>query len=443
MIIRFAQTPISLSSSCQVFKQFVIRKPVYKMSMAASASTSASRSLSHIQQLIHSGGLSEAARLLESQLLQGKYCRLDDVNYVIQGFGRVGDARTAQRVFDLSLAHGFKPTFVLLNSLLFSYCRAGDVSNSVKIFKHFSETRMTPNLQSYNFLIDCLSRHGNVRDALLWLDRCAESKLTPGNTCFSSLVKACSAHKRGPDEVLKLIARMERFGIEVNISTWNLLLESYANCKDVAMHHNYETLLEQFAKIPDVNSASYRAVTQALLNFHQPEVAADFLFKHLCCDDIAKTRVKPVTEHFGYILCFYSKADNDEGAMQLFDRMVDAKVPLDTACYNHVLAALSRSDDVQSDQSAKEESESSVTSEPSCKVETAKRYFEELCATSFGPDAYSYANMVTLFSSSENFAEEHQQLLKRMEVQGLNPDLVMSMYLTHQRRQPQRYKNRS
>lgn len=392
-----------------------------RMSMAASASTAAARSLSHIQQLIHSGGLIEAGRVLESQLIQGKYCRLDDVNYVIQGFGRAGDARTAQRVFDLSLAHGFKPTFVLLNSLLFSYSRAGDVPNSVKIFNHFIDTRMSPNVQSYNFLIDCLSRSGHVRDALLWLNRCADSKLAPGGASFQSLLKACTARKNDPADVEKLIRSMERFGVDVNISTWILLLESYANCKDAHIFYDHNRLLEHFSNIPEVNGASYRAVTQALLNFRQPEAAADLLFKYFTCDDVSKTRVKPVTEHFGYVLCYYSKAYNAQCAINLLDRMVSCKVPLDTACYNHVLSALSKSEDVN--------------------VDLATKYFQDLCGTISGPDSYSFANMVTIYSCSEEHADLRKELLKLMEAKGLNPDLVMSMYLTHERRQQQRYKN--
>ena len=315
----------------------------------------------------------------------------------MHAFARNGEFIAAEEMLAKLEASNLKADLHIYNALLDAYSRMGNIEGAQNVMERMFRADITPDIISHSCIMSSFANAGDLNGALAYLDEVLVNENVQVDVQFFGSIFNLCGRAGNISACEKLLETMHMLDLTPDVSIYNSLFFAYSYCKDVSSHHSHEKLLTLFEKIDEPNGASFRAITEALLNFKLPEVAGELLFKYFQKGGIR--RVRPVTEHFNYILCYYSKGEDLHNVTTFLDRMIDEKVPLEAGCYNHVLAVLTKAIDIH----------------------TAEKYFDDLSATEFGPDAYSFANMITIYAKV-NRPEQARKLLHRMFSENIKPD---------------------
>ncbi|KAJ1920963.1 hypothetical protein H4219_001016 [Mycoemilia scoparia] len=120
-----------------------------------------------------------------------------------------------------------KPSIRTYNTLLDLFKRNNQFSGIQDILKHMKAADTKPNIQTYGILIDIHSKAGNVDEALeIYQEMVDGGDIMPDQHIYSNIFEAM-ARSGDNSQSERLVADMERLGVEANIVVYNSLMTTY------------------------------------------------------------------------------------------------------------------------------------------------------------------------------------------------------------------------
>ncbi|XP_022972875.1 putative pentatricopeptide repeat-containing protein At3g15200 isoform X1 [Cucurbita maxima] len=144
---------------------------------------------------------------------------------LINSLTKKGKLGTALNLYRAMWEKGLKPDVVICNCIIDALCFKKRIPEALEIFKEMNERGCASNVATYNTLIKHLCKIRRMEKVNELLDEMVERNRScwPNSVTFSYLL----ASVREPEEIPKLVERMERSGCKMSSDTYNLILRLY------------------------------------------------------------------------------------------------------------------------------------------------------------------------------------------------------------------------
>ncbi|KAG8386350.1 hypothetical protein BUALT_Bualt03G0139700 [Buddleja alternifolia] len=160
-------------------------------------------------------------------------CKPDKYTYgiFINSLSKSGKISTAMKLLKTMWEKGCEPDATICNNLIDGLCFKKRIPEALQIFHEMNERDCRPNVATYNSLIKHLckiQRMGKVNELLNEMEEKGES-CSPNALTYGYLLN--SAKK--PEEVDKILERMERSGCKMEGDRYNLVLRLFMEWGDL------------------------------------------------------------------------------------------------------------------------------------------------------------------------------------------------------------------
>jgi pentatricopeptide repeat protein len=151
---------------------------------------------------------------------------------IIRGFAQQKDCEKALQCYEEMKGHGTKASLVVLNTLMDACSRVGDMRSASRLFKDMTESKLSPDLITYSTMIKgyCISE--DLEQALRLFGVMQEKGIRPDAIVFNSLLDGC-AKKQVPGLCEQVIKDMESAGVVPSNYSASILIKLYGRCKDL------------------------------------------------------------------------------------------------------------------------------------------------------------------------------------------------------------------
>lgn len=288
--------------------------------------------------------------------------------------GRPGSAQRAEmllRRLEKDYADGDttrRPNVKSYGKVIDAYARANDLRRACSILEHLEKqflegkSVVEPTVHMYTSVIDGFVKSGR-RDAaeqaervlqllLELFDQCGTIALRPDAVIFSTVINAWSKSKypQRSDRALAILKDMESRGLEIDLLTYNSVLNVLASTGQQEDLTEAEELLQFLVDSPDLipDSYSFNTVLKAYANMSMGCKAERLVqrWRSLYLD--GRVDDKPDCQSYKTIITCWART-NVEGSGQkaqaILDWMEENHVTPNTHVYNGVLTAWARSTD--------------------------------------------------------------------------------------------------
>ncbi|XVF04269.1 hypothetical protein REPUB_Repub05bG0068100 [Reevesia pubescens] len=170
------------------------------------------------------GNVHEAKRFWKD-IIESK-CQPDLFTYgtFINALTKKGKLGTAMKLFRGMWEKGCNPDVVICNCVIDALCFKKRIPEALEVFREMREHGCVPNVATYNSLVKHLAKIGRMEKVYEILDEMEETEgCSPNNVTFNYLLKSL----KKPEEVPRLLERMERNGCNMSCDTYNLILRLY------------------------------------------------------------------------------------------------------------------------------------------------------------------------------------------------------------------------
>ncbi|KAL8205476.1 hypothetical protein R6Q57_009027 [Mikania cordata] len=207
----------------------------------------------------------EAAEFLFHSKMNEFHHNIKSMNIILNGWCVLGSLREAKRFWNDIITSRFKPDRFTYGIFINSLTKAGKISTAVKLFQAMWAKGCTPDVAICNCIIDGLCFKKRIPEALEIFKEMNDKDCCPDVVTYNSLIKHlckiqrmekvnellkemtqkggdCAPNARTyghllnsakkPDEVVKILERMERDGCKMMSDTFNLILRLFMGWGD-------------------------------------------------------------------------------------------------------------------------------------------------------------------------------------------------------------------
>uniref|UniRef100_A0A7N0T9Y3 Pentatricopeptide repeat-containing protein n=1 Tax=Kalanchoe fedtschenkoi TaxID=63787 RepID=A0A7N0T9Y3_KALFE len=171
------------------------------------------------------GSLKEAKRFWNDIITSR--CKPDRFTYgiFINSLTKAGKLSSAVKLFRSMWEKGCDPDVAICNCIIDALCFKKKIPEALEIFREMNERNCLPDVATYNSLIKHLCKIQRMEKVYELLDEMEQKKgdCMPNGRTYGYLLKSVKA----PEEVPKLVERMERNGCKMTGDVYNLILSLY------------------------------------------------------------------------------------------------------------------------------------------------------------------------------------------------------------------------
>jgi pentatricopeptide repeat protein len=396
-------------------------------------------------------------KIVEIMEKRGEFLRAGSIVPMIALYGRVGNMKKADALFQKMNDDGSERTVIVYNVII--KCHERDSAKVDSLFKELLEEGIRPDIITYNSMIRSYLRCGKLEKAEEVFDRMLEEGINPSLTIFTSMCKAYALRGDSRKSV-EFFGRMLDNGVKPDQIALDTMKSAFAkdenrykieklfNRMDGKSNYLMLKLLRAVELI--TSSTPHISITSSLENNSQYRLSdleieamdhliflansgkVDDLFTSLKCDpsmsilvfnkilqykfglsisresavkekivDIMVQRgIFPNASSFVPMIALYGRAGNIKKADEMLCRMKEYEIARTAAVYNSLMMChigdLSKIDSL----------------------------FAEMIENGIRPDIFTYDSMIRAYNQHDNF-DKAINLFDRMLVEGVKPTIYI------------------
>ncbi|XVF86485.1 hypothetical protein PTKIN_Ptkin18bG0044300 [Pterospermum kingtungense] len=169
---------------------------------------------------------------------------------LVRGWGDIGEASEARKVFDEMVQRGCSIDVLAYNSLLEALCKGGNVEESYKMFRDMASNGIEPDACSYSVFIRAYCEANDIHAAFRMLDRMRRYNLVPNLFTYNCVIKKLCKND-GIDEAYKLLAEMYERGFRPDTWSYNAILNYHCEHSEVNRALRLISRMETNECLPD------------------------------------------------------------------------------------------------------------------------------------------------------------------------------------------------
>ncbi|XWS32396.1 hypothetical protein CRYUN_Cryun23aG0155900 [Craigia yunnanensis] len=256
------------------------------------------------------------------------------------------------------------------NSLIRSYGKAGLFQESIKVFETMKSIGVSPSVVSFNNLLSILLKRGRTNMAKSVFDEMLSTYgVTPDVYTFNILIRGFCMNSM-VDEGFRFFKEMERFKCDPDVVTYNTIVDGLCRVGKIGIAHNvvkgmskkslnlnpnvvtYTTLVRGYCMKQDIDEAlvvfqemisrglkpnriTYNTLIKGLSEVHKYDKIKELL------EGMGEDgRFIPDTCTFNTLINAHCNAGNTDEALNVFKRMSELEVQLDSATYSVIIRSL-------------------------------------------------------------------------------------------------------
>ncbi|KAF5191288.1 Pentatricopeptide repeat-containing protein [Thalictrum thalictroides] len=238
---------------------------------------------------------------------------------LIRGWGEVGDAVEARKLFDEILQRGCSVDLIAFNTLLESLCRGGKTDEAYKLFKEMGLYGLKPDGSTYSVFIRASCEVNDVHSAVKVLDRMRRYNLAPNVFTYNCIVKLFVKNQMLDDAYLLLDEMIER-GVSPDIWSYNAIEAFHCDHCEVHKALKMITRMENDGCMP--NRHTYNMALKMLIRVGRFDRATE-LWESMD----QRGYYAPVSTYAVMIHGLCKKKGKVEEACCFFEMMIDEGLP--------------------------------------------------------------------------------------------------------------------
>ncbi|GER48418.1 pentatricopeptide repeat-containing family protein [Striga asiatica] len=244
---------------------------------------------------------------------------------LIGGWGDMGDARNARKLFDEMLERGYKVDLLALNSVLHSLCKGGEVDEAYDLFRGMRKMGLEPDAYSYSIFVQASCSRDDLHTAFRALDSMKRNNLVPNVFTYNCVIKKlCKDGKI--DEAHQMVDEIIERGLKPDTWSYNTILSAHCDRNEV---NNALKLISRMDRDEcQRDSHTYNLVLKMLIRIGRFD-RVDKIWRSM-----EEKGFHPSVSTFSVMIHgFCKKRWKVEEACEFFERMVDEGIPpYDTTC---------------------------------------------------------------------------------------------------------------
>ncbi|XWS11821.1 hypothetical protein CRYUN_Cryun37aG0033800 [Craigia yunnanensis] len=244
---------------------------------------------------------------------------LKSYSILVRGWGDIGEACQARKVFDEMVQRGCSIDVLAYNSLLEALCKGGNVEEAYKMFTEMGLSGIEPDACSYTVFIRAYCEANNIHAAFRVLGRMRRYNLMPNLFTYNCIIKKLCKNNK-VDESYKLLTEMIERGINPDTWSYNAILAYHCEHSEVNMALRLISRMEENECMLDTHT--YNMALKLLIRIGRFDRAIELW------ESMADKGVYPSVSTYSVMvhsLC--KKRGKLEEACKYFEMMIDEGIP--------------------------------------------------------------------------------------------------------------------
>ncbi|KAL4366762.1 hypothetical protein GQ457_05G033550 [Hibiscus cannabinus] len=151
---------------------------------------------------------------------------------LVRGWGDIGEASKARKVFDEMVQRGCSIDVLAYNSLLEALCKGGCVDEAYKMLREIGSSGIEPDACSYSVFIRAYCEADDIHTAFRVLDRMRRYNLVPNVFTYNCIIKRLCRNDK-IEEAYQLLTEMIERGISPDTWSYNTILAYHCEHSEV------------------------------------------------------------------------------------------------------------------------------------------------------------------------------------------------------------------
>lgn len=169
---------------------------------------------------------------------------------LIRGWGDVGDANEARKVFDEMVERGCPLDVLAYNSYLEALCKGGNVDEAYEIFQGMVPKGVDPDAWTYSVFIRAYCEANDIHSVFRVLDRMRRYNLLPNVFTYNCIIKKLCKNQK-VEEAYQLLDEMIEKGATPDTWSYNAILAYHCDHCEVNMALKLLARMENDKYMPD------------------------------------------------------------------------------------------------------------------------------------------------------------------------------------------------
>ncbi|GAA0144375.1 chaperone [Lithospermum erythrorhizon] len=240
-------------------------------------------------------------------------------NILIKGWGKIGEASEARRLFDEMLERGCLVDLLAYNSVLDCLCKGGNVDDAYKFFMKMKSMGIKPDAYTHSIFIHAACEANDIHSAFKILDRMRRYKLVPNVFTYNNMIKnLCKSDK--VDDAYKLLREMIESGVAPDVWSYNAILAFHADRSEVNGALRLISRMDEESCKPDRHT--YNMVLKMLIKVGRFDRVEEVW------ERMEKRGFYPTVSTYAVMIHgFLKKKGKVEEACKYFEMMIDEGLP--------------------------------------------------------------------------------------------------------------------
>lgn len=238
---------------------------------------------------------------------------------LVRGWGDIGEASEARKVFEEMVQRGCSVDVLAYNSLLEALCKGGNLDEAYKMLGEMGSSGIEPDACSYSVFIRAYCEANDIHAAFRVLDRMSRHNLVPNLFTYNCIIKKLCDNDE-IDEAYKLLTEMFERGIEPDRWSYNAILAYHCEHSEVNRALRLISRMETNECLPD--SHTYNMTLKLLIRIGRFDRATELW------ESMGDKGFYPSVSTYSVMvhgLC--KKKGKLEEACKYFEMMVDEGIP--------------------------------------------------------------------------------------------------------------------
>ncbi|KAL3525163.1 hypothetical protein ACH5RR_013535 [Cinchona calisaya] len=367
----------------------------------------------------------DIAREFYRKKMMGSGVEGDDYTYGILMKGlcltnRIGDGF---KLLQVMKTRGVWPNAVVYNTLIHALCKNGKVGRARSLM---SEMEM-PNDVTFNTLISAYCREENLVQALVILEKSFSSGFVPDVVTVTKVVETLTNAGRA-FEAVEVLERVEGMGGTLDIVAYNTLIKGFCRLGKVKVGCRVMKEMEAKGFLP--NADTYNTLISGLCDSRLLDSAVDMF------DEMRRVGINWNFVTYDTIIRGLCSVERTEDGFKVLEMMEESKWGSHghISPYNSIIYGLCKEN--RFDEAleflkkmeklfprAVDRSFKILEHCEHCRIDEAKRFYDQMTKEVGFPSALVYEKMIQVFCRQE-FLREGFELLNEMVGQGYSPTVT-------------------
>ncbi|KAK8575811.1 hypothetical protein V6N13_032876 [Hibiscus sabdariffa] len=238
---------------------------------------------------------------------------------LVMGWGDIGEASQARKVFDEMVQRGCSIDVLAYNSLLEALCKGGCVDEAYKMLREMGSSGIEPDAGSYSVFIRAYCEADDIHTAFRVLDRMRRYNLVPNLFTYNCIIKRLCRNDK-IDEAYQLLTEMIERGISPDTWSYNTILAYHCEHSEVNRALRLIAKMQKYDCLPDRHT--YNMSLKLLVRVGRFDRATELW------ESMADTGFYPSASTYAVMVHGLSKKRGKlEEACKYFEMMIDEGIP--------------------------------------------------------------------------------------------------------------------